>query len=378
MYRFLIALSGGTTQVINTSLSGFLQEAYKIDPRAQFYYGVNGIDGIIKGNINRFDIDLINNKFLDFKPGSSFTGSSRIDKLSKNDINKFDSIILKYGITHFINIGGSGTIKQTIDISSRCNSKIIYGFIPKTIDNDLGDEDLNLMYFNPGFPSAVKVWEYFINALNIENLGAQQHDQILISQVFGRETGWLTAACDIICKRKEVPSIALIPENYFDLTEICNLIDTNLSKYGRLLIFITEGYPIGNIDPIYDHVGQIKYGSSGVSNSEILSSLVQDKMKISSRYCNPTILQRQLIFEKHDLDFLYATLAGKSLAQFFYNNKNLNGAVIINKSSNGLFECNTIKLEDIPKSFSRNMSKFITKDSNWMGSYDSYLKSLHL
>ena len=64
-------------------------------------------------------------------------------------------------ISNIINIGGNGTLQQSIDLSSKL-PELNFVSCPKTVDNDLGDINFNKMLTNPGFISSIYIWKFFI------------------------------------------------------------------------------------------------------------------------------------------------------------------------------------------------------------------------
>lgn len=374
--RFLIAQSGGTTQVINSSVWGLASLLQSKKSSIDIFIAKNGMEGILNGSVIKVSDDLALQDTLLEVPGSEFCGTSRVGRLSDLEIQAFDRTCSKLGISHFINIGGSGTIKQTQDIRSRTEKNLVFGFLPKTIDNDLGDVNLSTMYFNPGFPSAVCSWTVFADALNRENAGAMSHDPVLIAQVFGRETGWLTAACHVYSTEKGYPSLALIPEIQMSEERVLAQIESALSTCGRLVVFITEGYQFGDIAPTFDKVGQIQYGSSRANNAQLLGSAITENLGRGARYCAPTILQRQLVLKKNKLDFDIAVEMGRLLGEYFYDG-GTDGLMAVKNSPQGDICPHIIALDAVPKLFKRDMHHFVdSENQNVKESFGPYLKSL--
>ena len=84
--------------------------------------------------------------------------------------------------------------------------------MPKTIDNDLGGTDVTF-----GFDTAVQVATEAIDRLHTT---AESHNRIMVLEVMGRHAGWiamhsgLAGGADVI----------LIPEQPFDIDEVCALL----------------------------------------------------------------------------------------------------------------------------------------------------------
>ena len=319
--NFLILMSGGTTPVINATLSGIVQICKKSKVKA--YAGVPGIQGVLKNKI----IDLTNfSKIklskIETTPGSHFIGTTRLKKLNDKEILLLEKNLIKKNIKYIINIGGNGTLKQSIDLSKKLN-KFNFASCPKTVDNDLGDKNFKKMLFNPGFISCVEIWKFFLEMLNIENIGAKSHDKIIISQTFGRETGFICGSIRYWDKKRKLPIMLLLPEDNQSFIKIFNHAKKIIKKHGRVMIFISEGYKIGNIKPLYDKSGQIMYGSSGTTNCQLLNNKF-NKKGIQSRIFNPTILQRVFKFKSNVLnkkDISISKKLGLISAKMMLNNK---------------------------------------------------------
>lgn len=321
--NFLILMSGGTTPVINSTLVGIIQKIKKKSPKIKIFSGKPGIDGVLKNNfIDLTKISRSELKIISKTPGSHFVGTTRLKKLSSKEINLLQKNLLHKKIKNIINIGGNGTLQQTIDLSKRLEN---FNFIscPKTVDNDLGDLYFKKMLYNPGFASCINIWKFFLDMINLENIGAKSHDKIIISQTFGRETGFICGAIRYWDKSKKLPIMLLMPEDKRNFSEILLFAKKQIKKFGRVMIFLSEGYNLDNIAPKYDKSGQIMYGSSGTSSVQILSNKL-NKCGIQSRIFNPTILQRVFSYRNkviNNKDNQFAKNVGNYAAKLLLSNK---------------------------------------------------------
>ncbi len=314
-------MSGGTTPVINSTLSGIIETVKKT--KRKIYSGLPGINGVLSDNIiNLTNFSKSKISHMRKTPGSHFVGTTRLKKLTNKEIYKLKENLIKKNIKNIINIGGNGTLKQSIDLSKRLKN---FNFVscPKTVDNDLGDSNFKKLLYNPGFVSCAMIWKFFLEMINIENIGAQSHDRIIISQTFGRDTGFICGSIRYWDKNKKLPIMLLLPEDNQSFSNILKYSKKMLNKHGRLMIFLSEGYKVGNIKPIYDKSGQVMYGSSGNTNCQILSNKFNQK-GIQSRIFNPTILQRVFKFRNIILnkkDILIAKQIGSYATKLLLNNK---------------------------------------------------------
>ena len=356
--NFLILMSGGTTPVINSTLVGIIKKIKKKSLNIKIFSGFPGIDGVLKNKfINLSKVSLKKIEKISRIPGSHFVGTTRLKKLNKKEINQFKNNLEKKNIKNIINIGGNGTLQQTIDLSKRIKN-LNFISCPKTVDNDLGDQSFKKMYFNPGFASCVTIWKFFLEMINLENIGAQSHDKVIISQTFGRDTGFICGSIRYWDPKRRLPIMLLLSEDKQKFKTILNFIKKKIKQHGRCMIFLTEGYNLDNIIPLYDKSGQIMYGSSGTSSVQILSNKL-NKKGIQSRIFNPTILQRVFSFNNQVInkkDYLYAKKVGEYAVKLLLENK---GSFLIGLSSKN-------KVIPIPfnecKNYSRKMpARFLKK-----------------
>ena len=310
MKNLLVAMSGGTTTVINATLAGLISKNKELKLFNKILVGIPGITGFLNENI----LDITNtseNKLnlMQFTPGSALTGTTRIKTLSDDELSSLGNKFLKYGIHGFVNIGGNGTIKQTKAIRNYIGDHIKVAAAPKTVDNDLGDSDCLDVLFTPGFPSCVNHWAKIATLLDIENEGSASHDKALVAQTFGRETGFLAGAIRVIDPLRKLPIAILLPEDQRPINEVIRYIDKLISKHGRAMVYISEGYDLGVLGTVHDATGQIMYGSSKSTSAQLLVDELIEK-NIQARSYIPTVLQRQAIDDTLSIDRIVAFKQG--------------------------------------------------------------------
>jgi len=292
MKNLLVTMSGGTTSVINATLAGIISESQKSNKINKIYAGFPGILGFMSDSI----IDLTNItkeelEVLKLSPGSASIGTTRTKIFNEEDARILCEYFKKYDIKYFVNIGGNGTIKQTKSISSFIDD-IQMAAAPKTVDNDLGDQSFKDLWFTPGFPSCVNYWYHKMHMLDNENKGAFSHDKVLVAQTFGRETGFIVGSMRMYDPDRKSPIILLLPEDQRGTDAVISKIDDCLTKFGRAIVGICEGYNIEHYDYNYDLSGQRMYGSSTSTAMQQLINLCNNN-NMQARGYNPTIDQRQ-------------------------------------------------------------------------------------
>ena len=357
MKKAVIVMSGGTTSVINATLVGIVDALNKrgIEPIA----GRNGLPGVYREDFISFkDMDL---NQVRRTPGSSIIGTSRGG--TSFWASQLEEVCQKHGIAYLFNIGGNGTIKQTKAIAARLEGVQCIA-IPKTVDNDLGDQEFMQVLFTPGFPSIVNYWCNKLELLNNENFGAWDHDQVLIAQTFGRETGFIAGSVRLADPDRKLPLLILLPEDRKNLGQVRDKIKDMVARRGRCIIIVSEGYV--QFETRKDDSGQSMYGSSGTTSKQILIDLCME-VGIRARGVEYAIDQRQdyRYTTEFDLEVAEAVgrAAGKRAGDVWYN----------------FFSAYTpqgveiIPLASIPDDYSRVMKE------EWIGDFDvtdAYLEYL--
>ncbi|MCP4588765.1 6-phosphofructokinase [Pseudoalteromonas sp.] len=313
--NLLVLMSGGTSTVINSTLVGLVKEVKSSAFFDKIYAGVPGVQGVLLHNLielsglSDYELEKMKNT-----PGSEIIGTTRISFLNGQEMEQLYSVFSKLNIIAFVNIGGNGTIKQTKSIAAAMPADILVAAAPKTVDNDLGDTECNEMLFTPGFPSCVNHWARLTELLNIENAGACSHDQVLIAQTFGRDTGFLAGAARIADQERQMPLLLLLPEDQRSIEEIVTAIENKISRDGRALIIMSEGYVVGDVGVVKDASGQIMYGSSRTTSAQLLNDQLI-KEGLQSRTCIPTIIQRQCLEDRLSFDLDIAEKLGSYIVK---------------------------------------------------------------
>jgi len=304
--KLVIAMSGGTTSVINATLAGIIKKVQSMD-NIRIYAGYPGITGILKESfIDVTDLPSQTLEFLYHTPASGFIGTTRVRPLNDIELKRLAEVFNAHNIRYFINVGGNKTIKQSIQISKKVSSFVSVAAVPKTVDNDLGDEEFKKVLYTPGFPSCANYWKHKTHIMNQENLGAYSHDKVLIAQTFGRKTGFLAGCARLADPERKMPLIILLPEDQLEFHEVLKQIEKTLKLYKRTMVILSEGYEVGDIGERYDPSGQVMYGSSQTTAAQILVNECT-QIGIQARAFIPGIDQRsEIVFTtSRDLERAY-------------------------------------------------------------------------
>jgi 6-phosphofructokinase 1 len=248
-------------------------------------------------------------RLLYYTPASGFTGTTRIKPMDDEDIAQLADVFERYRVRYFINIGGNGTIKQSMTISKSLCGQVQIASVAKTVDNDLGDAEFEKVLYTPGFPRCANYWRNKVWIMNQENLGACSHDKVLIAQTFGRKTGFLAGCARLGDMERDMPLLILLPEDQRSVDDVLAAIDGTLSVYGRAMVVLSEGYELGDLGERYDLSGQIMYGTSRTTAAQQLVNRCADN-GIQARAFSPGFDQRSDIEFVSELDLYRAYEVG--------------------------------------------------------------------
>ena len=106
--------------------------------------------------------------------------------------------------------------------------------MPKTIDNDLGATDYTF-----GFDTAVNIAMEAIDRLHTT---ADSHHRVLIVEVMGRHAGWIAFHAGLAGGA----NVILIPEQPFDVEQVCELVGRRFdSQYAPIIVVAEGAQPVG-------------------------------------------------------------------------------------------------------------------------------------
>lgn len=278
--NMLIAQSGGPTVVINQSLVGAILEARKHKEITGIYGALHGVKGILEEDF----IDLkkespSNLKKVAFTPCAAL-GSVR-KKPTEEECKKIFEIMQKYNIRYFFYIGGNDSAETTHIINENAK-KVGYEFrcfhIPKTIDNDLREND-----HTPGYGSAAK---FVAMAIMGDNLDNRSLPGIKIDVIMGRHAGFLVAAASLAKNYEDDgPHLIYFPEKPFIMDKFLSDVNKVYKKYGRCLIAVSEGIADENGEPIaakfikeVDSHGNVQLSGTGALG-DLLAGIIKKELK---------------------------------------------------------------------------------------------------
>ena len=159
--------------------------------------------------------------------GGTILGSSRTNPFKvDNGVEQIKANLERDGVDALVAIGG----EDTLGVATRlADLGVDVVGVPKTIDNDLSGTD-----FTFGFDTAVNVATEAIDRLHTT---AESHHRVLVVEVMGRHAGWIALHSGIAGGA----SMVLIPEQPFDIEDVCNRVQTRFESQYAPIIVVSEG-----------------------------------------------------------------------------------------------------------------------------------------
>jgi len=273
----VVAQSGGPSPVINSSLRGVV-EACQSFPHVfgTIYAAYHGIEGVLKEELLNLsaqrpeEIDL-----LSVTPAAGAIGTCRY-KLGKEQTDDFERVIevfRAHDVGYFFYNGGNDsmdTANKIANLASERGVDLVAVGIPKTIDNDVGDQEFKLIDHTPGDGSVARYWSLMVQIAEEENRGSCPADPVLVLQAMGRRIGFIPAAARLADPDRQMPLLILLAESGLELPEIADRVNDVLKERGRALVVISEGLKVGDIGETQDSFGHTQFSSSQTTVTQLL------------------------------------------------------------------------------------------------------------
>jgi 6-phosphofructokinase 1 len=365
--NMLIAQSGGPSMVINQSLIGAVMEAKKHKQIKRIYGALHGIKGILGEDL--IDLRKETAKTLNAVANtpSSALGTVR-KKPTPKDCKNIFRVLHKYGVRHFFYIGGNDSA-ETAHIINEEARKAGYALncfhIPKTIDNDLREND-----HTPGFGSAGK---FVACALMGDNLDNRALPGVKIDVIMGRHAGFLTAASALArVYPDDGPHLIYLPERAFSIPSFIKDVKAVYKKYGRCVIAVSEGIADKNGEAIAskfiketDSHGNVQLSGSGALG-DLLAGEIKKRTSISRvRADTFGYLQRSYPALISKIDAKEARQVGAAAVKCSCTAEN-DGSIAIRRKSGKKYEVyfERVPLRNVARDTKHVPAKFINKAGN--------------
>ena len=366
--NMLIGQSGGPTVVINQSLVGAILEARKHQKIGAIYGTLHGMKGILDEDF--IDLRKESAKTLELVAGTpaSALGSAR-KKPTDEECSKVFDILKKYNIRYFFYIGGNDSAESTHIINEKAKS-VGYDLrcyhIPKTIDNDLREND-----HTPGFGSAAK----FVACASMgDNLDSRALPGVKINVIMGRHAGFLTAASALArVYPDDGPHLIYLPERPFSVDKFIADVERIYNQLGRCVVAVSEGISdekgvaiAAKFSKEVDSHGNVQLSGTGALG-DLLAQEIKNRTKISRvRADTFGYLQRSFPGLVSAVDAKEARTVGRLAVKEAVNGKEPSGTIAIRRKPGKTYAVyyERAPLASVSKETRHVPDAFISADAN--------------
>jgi len=279
----LVAQSGGPTAVINSSLKGVV-EACRESPESfgTVYAGYHGIEGVLREELLDLSVqDPEELALLGTTPAAGGIGTCRykLKAGQQADYERIIEVFKAHDVGYFFYIGGNDSMDTANKVAALATEKgldLVGVGVPKTIDNDVGDSQFQLIDHTPGYGSVARYWALSIQNANQENAGSCPSDPVLVMQAMGRKIGFIPAAARLADPDREMPLLIFLRESSLGLRDLADAVNDMLNAHGRALVVVSEGLDVGEIGERQDAFGHTTFSSSQMTVAQILVNYLNE------------------------------------------------------------------------------------------------------
>ncbi|MBI9105668.1 MAG: diphosphate--fructose-6-phosphate 1-phosphotransferase [Spirochaetales bacterium] len=321
----IVAQSGGPSPVINSSLLGIIEACRsRPDVFGRIFAAWHGVEGILKEEL--LDIDAEDDyeiSLLKHTPASGAIGTCRY-KLNDSNAEDFERIIdvcRAQDVGWFFYIGGNDsmdTASKVARLAKMRGFELIAAGVPKTIDNDIGDDGFTIIDHTPGYGSAARYWSHIIQEAGEENRAIGVSEPVAVFQAMGRTSGYIPASARLADPNREMPLQLYLAETEHNLESLADNVNRMLLQRGRCIVVASEGFNVGTLGEARDGFGHIEYGASESTVAQkIVNHLNSVGLKARGQATGqvPGILQRSTSLLASTVDIEEAYQVGRKAVE---------------------------------------------------------------
>jgi len=273
----IVAQSGGPSPVINSSLRGIIETCRRFpETFGKVYGGWHGIEGVLKEEL--LDLSAQPEEevaLLRTTPAAGSVGTCRykLKDHQEKDMARILEVLRAHDIGYFFYIGGNDSQHTAFRVSELAREHgldVTAVGVPKTIDNDVGDNAFKLIDHTPGYGSVARYWSHIVQNADEENRGSSPADPVLVLQAMGRKIGYIPAAARLADPNREIPLQIYLAESGVTLEEMADKVNDQVSRDGRCIVVVSEGFDAGSLGEVRDSFGHTSFGSSQQSVFQVV------------------------------------------------------------------------------------------------------------
>ena len=320
----MVAQSGGPSPVINNSLRGIVEAARDLAGVDTVYGGWHGIEGVLKEELLDLSAQAPEEiALLRTTPAAGSIGTCRykLKPAQHEDFRRVIEVFKAHDVGYFLYIGGNDsmdTADKVAKVAGESGLDLVAVGVPKTIDNDVGDNEYKLIDHTPGYGSVAKYWMHMVQNANEENAGSSPADPVLVMQAMGRRIGYIPAAARLADPEREMPLEIALAESGVSLEQLADNVNDRLKSAGRCLLVISEGFDVGKLGERKDSFGHTMFSSSETTVEQTVVNYLNEKglaTRGSARGNVPGTDQRHAIVYASSVDLEEAYKVGQKAVE---------------------------------------------------------------
>lgn len=321
--NMVVAQSGGPSPVINNSLRGLVETARELSEIGTIYAGWHGIEGVLKEEL----LDLSAQEpeeigLLRTTPAAGSIGTCRykLRDHQTEDLDRLIDVFRAHDIGYFCYIGGNDSMDTADKVAKLAQDRgieLVGIGVPKTIDNDVGDNEFRLIDHTPGYGSTARYWAQMIQFANEENRGSSPADPVLVLQAMGRRIGFIPAAARLADPERQLPLQIYLAEREVTIDKMADNVNDALRRDGRVIVVVSEGLTLGEIGESKDAFGHAQFSSSRTTVAQLVINQLNERglpVKGAARANVPGTDQRHNMVSASMVDLDEAYQAGRQAA----------------------------------------------------------------
>ena len=258
--------AGGLAPCLSSAVGGLIGRYSDVAPDVEIIAYRSGYQGVLLGDSISITKDMREKSHLLHRHGGSPIGNSRVKlpnvadcvkrglvKDGQNPLRVAAEQLTKDGVTILHTIGGDDTNTTAADLAAYLGANgynlTVVG-LPKTVDNDIVPIRQSL-----GAWTAAEVGAHFFD--NVSNEQSAAPKTLVVHEVMGRHSGWLTAATakayvektknneyvEGLMMNSQLKNIdaVYLPEMSFDFQQEGERLRKTMEKHNFVTIFVSEG-----------------------------------------------------------------------------------------------------------------------------------------
>jgi diphosphate-dependent phosphofructokinase len=271
-HKIAMLTAGGLAPCLSSAVGALIERYTTLAPDAEMIGYLSGYKGLLQGKSITISPEARSRAAILHQHGGTPLGNSRVKLTNVGDCVKRGLVregedplavaagqLVKDGITILHTIGGDDTNTTAADLATYL-ARNDYGLtvvgLPKTIDNDV----VPIRQTLGADTAAEQGARFFENVINEQSTSSRQ---LVIHEVMGRHSGWLTAATALawrirlddmaflpelnLSRRHKDVDAVYIPEMPIDLAAEAARLRKVMDEKDSVIIFVSEGAGVADI-----------------------------------------------------------------------------------------------------------------------------------